>query len=696
MAFNSLIQGYQSFITLGADSSTSKKELKKIKLFNIFTLVWYLIAIPLIARRFFTPNKEYSTIVVHLIICSLLFLGQMLHKNKKYTLGRVIYILCLLSISFYFSNIVYFGNFSELYYYIVPPISLIFIDNKYINYLVLTVSILLFAIPNLYLGFYPKDAYNDFTNYSLFVIIYIIVNYFKEINIKNEKALESKKNELERINKYQSQFFINVSHEIRTPLTLIKGQIDELKELPNQVPALISAQKELNTQTNKIADMVNDVLDIAKMESGLFKLNYSNVNLSELTSKIFHSFESAFKQKNITYSFKRNNRVFLVNADQSKLEKALNNIITNALKFTERNGEVSVNIKKKKDQVIISVSDTGLGIPDSDIFKIFNKFYQVDNDVNQTGGTGIGLSFSKEIIELHNGKIIVKNNEKQGATFEIHLPLIEMQKQEKLQLLHHTEKEFNETLGVDISIFKETIFLIIDDNIEMRKHIKKCLKGGTHLEAENGKEAIKIIKTQNVDFIIVDYMMPKMNGKEFVESARALNYMIPIIMLTARADQESKLEVLRLGIDDYLTKPFDKTELALRIHNALGNYYHRTHYIDTKNINKQELTQSERWIRKIELFIEKECATRKLNQDQIAEYFNVSLSTLSRRIQSVSGQKPKEFIKEIKLQKARKLIESDPDISLKELSLSVGYLHNYNFSELYFKRFGNRPWKEVK
>ena len=476
-------------------------------------------------------------------------------------------------------------------------------------------------------------------------------------------------------------------------MTLIKGQIEELKEIQNENSKLIPIQNELNIQVNKIGDMVDDVLDIAKMESGLFTLNFSDINLYELVNKVFHSFESAFKQKDISYTLKKSSRNYIVIGDQFKLEKALNNILNNALKYTEIGGEVHVALKRKKNEIILSVSDTGIGISEDDKIKIFGKFYQADNDINKAGGTGIGLSFSKEIIELHKGRLHLKSKIREGSAFEIFLPLKEVKTKEKQQSSNRQKaKTNNKTLVAENLILNDVIFLIVDDNREMRKHITKYLKEYECIEAENGVEALYILKNRKIDFIIVDYMMPKMNGKEFIQLARAQKYYIPIIMLTARADFESRQEVFRLGIDDYLTKPFNKDELIVRVHNALNNYRNRTNVVNKENIDQQELKQNKSWIKNVELFIEKECSDPKLNQKDISENFNMSTSTLSRRVQSVTGQKPSDFIREIKLQRARKLIEDYPHMSLKELALSVGYFHSYNFSEIYFKRFGNRPW----
>ncbi len=696
MNLNSLIKGYQSLVSLGADEKTSKNELKKIKLFNGFCFVWHILTLLMLIELPFEKNENKAiTLWVCAIMFLMLVLMQYINYKKGYRIARLLFIFTIIALTFVFSNFTYKSSLLEYYFLFAPTIALIFFDSKKINYSILIVSFLLFFFPNHHFENYPPDQFNDISVAFLYFGVFIMIIYFKSLNIKNEKSLQQKTKELEDLNTAQSQFFTNVSHEIRTPLTLIKGQIEELKEIQNENSKLIPIQNELNIQVNKIGDMVDDVLDIAKMESGLFALSFSDIDLFELVNKVFHSFESALKQKDISYTLKKSSRSYIVTGDQFKLEKALNNILSNALKFTEIGGEVHVALKRKKNEIIISVSDTGIGISEDDKIKIFGKFYQADNDINKAGGTGIGLSFSKEIIELHKGRLHLKSKIGEGSEFEIFLPLKEVKTKERKRSLNRPKaKVYDETLVSENSISKDVIFLIIDDNREMRKHITKYLKQYECIEAENGVEALHILKNRKIDFIIVDYMMPKMNGKEFIQSARAQRYYIPLIMLTARADFESRQEVFGLGIDDYITKPFNKDELIVRVHNALNNYRNRTNFVNKKKIGREELKENNNWIKKVELFIEKECSDPKLNQKDISENFNMSTSTLSRRIQSVTGQKPKEFIKEIKLQRARKLIEDNPHMSLKELALSVGYSHSYNFSEIYFKRFGNRPWND--
>jgi DNA-binding response OmpR family regulator len=212
------------------------------------------------------------------------------------------------------------------------------------------------------------------------------------------------------------------------------------------------------------------------------------------------------------------------------------------------------------------------------------------------------------------------------------------------------------------------------------------------MESENGIEALDLLKQQNVDYIITDYMMPKMNGLDFIKTLKPLYPNIPILMLTAKSDTQCKLDVLRLGIDDYLQKPFEKNELLIRIQNSIKNTYQKNQYINKLHISKEEIQQTKEWIHLLKDFVTEQCSNYNLTQVHIAENFNISKSSLYRKIKTETGLSPNEFIKEIKLLKARDLTEKHPEISLKRLSLEVGFLHTSYFSKIYFDRFGHKPY----
>lgn len=677
---------FDKILALGTDKN--KNDLKKIRLFNVFCLVWCLLAIlviveSLIENGFISKEVGIESVLmlVSISICRYFF------SKKRYIIAYTYYVFQIIALTFYFSNFLNEGEFLEYYYIFAPTICLIFIDNKRIIYTTLIVSYGCFIFPNFYFKHYPLGTLTDLSVSFLYFSIFIMVNYFKSLNVKNEKALQLKTGELEELNDFKSQFFTNVSHEIRTPITLIKGYSNELPELYNQQEAVYEIHQKINNQVQKITEMVNSVLDLAKMKESTIALNFKPTNINELINKLYISFEPLFKQKKVALLLQLKNKKCIVNIDTVFLERALNNIIINALKYTE-NGQVVISVHCKQKITEIKIKDTGIGISPKDIKRIFERFYQANNDINKAGGSGVGLSFSKEIIELHGGKISVHSALNEGSEFVIQLPVSakkEIVSTLKLPVNNNTTTEVSQEIS-----FSDITFLIVDDNIEMRQYLKKILQRYKCIEATNGAEALEIFKQEKISFIITDYMMPKMNGYDFISSLKNDNCNIPIIMLTAKADIATKLKVLQLGIDDYLTKPFNKKELLIRIQNSFKNYTNRERYIS--NSHKINIP-SNNFIEELENFIVANMHHQDFSQEDIVAHFNISKSSLYRKIKSKTGLSPSEFVAEVKLQKARSIIENNPDILLKQLIVEVGFKHISYFSNLFEKRFGRKPTK---
>lgn len=685
---------YERFIALGADEQTSKNELKRIKLFNGFCLVWYLIAVSLVLSELVSGNVVGSMVTLrnHLPFCVVISIAQFLISKKKYELSYSIFILCLLATCFIFSNMLSVGELTEYYYLLVPPIALVFFDNNKINYIILILALLGFVVPNYIYNYYPEHSFDELTNPLLLISVFIIVNYFKNLNIKNEKALKLKTEELEELDEFKSQFFTNISHEIRTPLTLIKGEIDDLKEVAKFNSDVLKVQLGVNNQVEKITKIINDVLDLAKMETSDFKLNLKKASVTNLLKKIYVNFEPIFKQKNVHFFLNIDNKNYFSEIDTLFLERALNNIVVNALKYTDSGGKVVLELKHIESKLLVSIVDSGIGISDEGKQKIFDRFYQIDNDINRAGGSGIGLAFSKEIIELHNGKIYLDSKLGQGSDFTIELPLKEVKKEGLAVETQNfnTKKVYEKEFKLNTSTSKVKKILVVDDNREMRQYLISILKKYNCIEAENGVEALQKLQKNSVDFIVTDYMMPKLNGYGFIKTLRKENYDIPVLMLTAKTDTKSKIDVLKLGIDDYVVKPFEKEELLVRIENSLHNQkkknLYNSEYKLSENVENEEENQT--LIQKLAKYIQENIHKTEISQEQLSNYFNVSKSTLYRKIKSETGLSPNEFIVEIKLQRARELLNSNPDILMKQLALEVGYQHTSYFSKIFYKRFG--------
>ena len=689
---------YTNITNIGVTDKLSKLEMKRVRLLNIFISNWFLIELILITEDTLKKGIYSLPVLIHIGSITGLLVTLFLQYKRKFMVARILFFSLILYSNFMFCNFAERGGYIEYFYIVVPVFLLLFTNNKYLLYSVFIISYLLFVIPIHIFPIYPEGTFGSPVLILIqFIIFFFLVQYFKNANIKSEETLENQRKQLEELNEFQSQFFINVSHEIRTPLTLIKGEIDQLELLKGSAYEKegFDIKNRLNKQVNKIKNIVDDVLDLAKMKEANFKISPTPYLINKLIDKLYTSFEPLCNQKDIVLTVKKEKDECWVLSDIIFLERALNNIILNAIKYTPKKGNITVSLNKLNEQIIISIKDSGIGISEKDIKLIYNRFYQVKNDINKAGGSGIGLAFSKEIIELHQGSLTVKSELGKGSTFIISLP--ETTKIDK-EIQH--EKPSKKNAHKSTLISKDKIkqptsghyrILIVDDNFEMRAYLKRILSNYTCFEAENGEEALDFLSKEKIDFVITDYMMPVMNGLALIEKIKAKKINVPILMLTARTDTKSKLEVLRLGIDDYLNKPFEKDELLIRIQNALNNSINRTTYIKENTIKKEELNESDLWIKKVEEFINKQCSDPNMTQEDIAQHLNTSRSSLNRKIKAATGLTPNQFITEIKLQKARSIVEQNPSVLLKTLALEVGYLHSTHFSKIYKQRFGVLP-----
>ena len=411
-----------------------------------------------------------------------------------------------------------------------------------------------------------------------FLIILLIINYVVRIRVKylknknivleklvtertakiNEQkdVLEKQAQKLLELDQLKSNFFANISHEFRTPLTLIKGQLENvLRIVKDDV-----VKKKINiafTNSNRLGRLINQVLDLSKLESGKLHLDFETSDIVALVKNRVASFDSLAEQKNVLIKFISRVESLSVNVDVVKIEEVIDNLLSNAIKFTPANGSIVFTIDIEKSEytysAIISVADTGVGISEEKLPHIFDRFFQADNSsTRQFEGSGLGLAIVKELVELHGGTISVESNLNNGTTFYISLPVDEN------KLLSEESTLILETKIDDAQDLKEMI-LIVEDNFDVRNYIKENLEQYYKIEeAENGEEGILKAIEKIPDLIITDLMMPKVDGFELCNKLKNDHRTshIPIVMLTAKADEESKLDGLQIGADEFLAKPF--------------------------------------------------------------------------------------------------------------------------------------------
>lgn len=392
--------------------------------------------------------------------------------------------------------------------------------------------------------------------------------------------------ELRQINSIKSRFFANISHELKTPLTLIKAPVETILD-HSEVHLNTKVRETLNTvksNTIHLQSLIEEILDLTKLEAGKLQMHPAPSNLYENLEAWLYSFKNQALIKNIalTLNYKPVRSLSLM-LDDKMFGKVIQNLLSNALKYTGEGGRVDLEVSYKEGNLLIEVSDTGVGIGTKDLPRIFDRYFQSADGKKAEGGTGIGLALVKELVDLHGGTIRVASELGRGSTFSVSLPLEVTSRQPTLQLfsntlpdVKHVLKEMDQTVNDYSSKFDldRPKLLLVEDHSEMRSFISELLRPYfSILEAENGRIALRKLSKTPVDLIISDIMMPEMDGLELLEAVKqepALRF-TSMVMLTARNDEEGKLNALTLGIDDYITKPFNHAELIARVRNILEN-----------------------------------------------------------------------------------------------------------------------------
>ncbi|MEM7379995.1 MAG: ATP-binding protein, partial [Bacteroidota bacterium] len=527
----------------------------------------------------------------------------------------------------------------------------------------------------------------------------IIRKRTKEIRQKNLQLSEQTK-KLEELDVQKAKFFANISHEFRTPLTLIKGPIDRLER--NQDQELSRANVSLiRRNADRLLRLVNQLLDLSKFDSGNIELNYGEGNPMKLLKAIVSSFSSLAAQNEIDFRIETEPQQSWASFDKDKLEQIVYNLLSNAFKFTPKNGSIFFFASHSENELFIEVRDTGTGIPEDKLPYIFNRFYQVDDtDSSEMPGTGIGLAVTKELVELMQGKVTVDSQPKHGSSFKVVLPLDKIHNGSvDEEQIHKPEESWaieEDESQIPNGNTAPTV-LMVEDNADMRDLIKQDLLGTYNImEAKNGKEGLALALREAPDLIISDLMMPKMGGLELCNALKTniVTSHIPIIMLTAKAGIQNKLQGLETGADDYLTKPFNSKELGIRVRNLiesrqkLRELFTTDVKIDPKRVTVTSM--DEKFVHEVKELLESKHQDPQFNVPEMQTALAMGKTQLYRKIKSLTGQSPGEVLRYFRLKRAAQLIlESDEDFS--QIAYSVGFNSLSYFSRRFKDFYGSTP-----
>lgn len=539
---------------------------------------------------------------------------------------------------------------------------------------------------------------------------YMIIIFFglayRYRKAETEKAEAIRVKEMDKI---KSRFFANISHEFRTPLTLMLGPLKQMEQGALDESDSRKYLKMMRHNGERLLHLINQMLDLSKLESGKMGLEVARTDITGLLKATVYSFNSMAEQKQVNYHTHFPEQEIIGWIDKDKFQKIVTNLLSNAFKYTPENGTVSVDVENGDKRLRITIQDNGPGIPKEQLDKIFDRFYQVEGT---EGGTGIGLSLVKELVQLHKGQISVSSDTGRGASFRFSIPVArEFYAEEEIGIAERkTEPAAAPVAGrpaegetaEPVADSLLPVVLVVEDNADLQTFITDTLKKEFNvIRALNGKEGLEKALEQIPDLIISDVMMPVMDGVTMTQEIKKNEKTshIPVIILTAKAASESRIEGLKSGADDYLVKPFDGDELIVRIKNLVEQRQKLMDLFSRKVISIQpeeaEVTSQEGdFISKVRQTISDNLDNEFFSVVELANAVNMSRSQLHRKLKALTGSGPNELIRNFRLEQALHLLQQGAG-NVTEVAFMTGFSSPAYFSKCFGERYGYPP-AEVK
>ena len=535
---------------------------------------------------------------------------------------------------------------------------------------------------------------------------------------RSREVAEAKK-ELEEREQIKSRFFANISHEFRTPLTLLLGPINELMENtrdPKDKELLEMARRNAHRQLQ----LVNQLLDLSKLDAGKMDLRASREDFIPFLKGVAHAYESLARERKVGLTINCPDGELPLYFNRDKMEKICYNLFSNAFKFTPPGGKISVGLQKVNDKAVLTVADTGIGISEERLPNIFDRFFQAGSGKNEVQeGSGIGLTLVHELVQLHGGTIAVKSSPGKGTTFTLEFPLGKnhLQPDDIVDLEHQisgdgTSENWSPpaylvaaegtTDTAARSPKNAPRVLVVEDNADVRAFIRLRLQQSFHItEATDGQEGFKKAIERMPDLIISDVMMPKKNGYELCEALKTdlRTSHIPIILLTAKAAQEEKLEGLQTGADDYLTKPFDSKELEIRAHNLIRlRQQLRERFAESISLKPSEVATNsvdQTFLEDALRIVEANIGNEQFSIEMLAREIGMSRPNLNRKFRALINQSSNQFIQSVRLQRAADLLRQGAG-SVSEIAFRTGFSSTAYFVKCFKDHFGETPGSVLK
>ena len=567
------------------------------------------------------------------------------------------------------------------------------------------------VLPPWWLTWWAKTFYFILALALIYVSIKGVLFY---ISMRNEMYIE------QRVSEMKIKFFTNISHELRTPLTLIMGPIQELKQKQQLTDKGLQYVSMIEKNASQMLQLVNQILDFRKIQNGKMVLHVSQCELNELVDSFHKEFSVMAEEKEISFMFHLADEEIPLWADKEKIEIVVRNLLSNAFKFTQSGGSIYVTtgFSDDRQRCFVRIEDTGIGIAQNKIAEIFERFFQGENSKNAYyPGTGIGLALSKEIVTLHHGTIHVESKPEQGSVFTVDLLLGKN---------HYNPSEVNFYVGDTVSEIEGEVvendeleeeldnepddtkndlptLLVVEDNKDLCNLLRLQLDDKYKVyTAGNGVEGLKKVNLYHPDIVVTDQMMPEMTGTEMLQQMRndfQISH-IPVIILTAKNDDEAKIKAISMGANAYITKPFNKEYLVARIEQLLSDRkvfrdkiwkQEKPETANEQDIYENYLVQKDiQFLEKIHQVIEENIDNSDFNIDSIADNLGISRSAFFKKLKSLTGLAPVDTIKEIRLTKSLELLKNT-DLTISEIAFAVGFKEAGYYGKCFRKKYGQTP-----
>ena len=516
-----------------------------------------------------------------------------------------------------------------------------------------------------------------------------IVLYTNRLRLRNHLALK-------RLSALRENFFTNITHEFRTPLTVILGLSHNLQDADTE--AVRENARTIERQGKGLLTLINQLLDISKIKSSVGNPDWCNGNITAHLTMIIEAYRDYARSRNIDLHFLAREAVEM-DFVPDYVSKVMNNLLSNAFKFTPEYGKVSVSVWREGNCLFLDVSDTGEGMDKETVSHVFEPFYQAETE-GRNIGTGVGLALVKQIIDAVEGSITVESTVGKGTTFHIHVPIHHDSKREvgstmidNAPFLPENEATPADSEGED----SRCRLLVIEDNRDIAAYIGSLFANRYAVSyASNGKKGMEKALDLVPDLIITDLMMPGMDGLEVCRQVRGneiINH-IPIIVVTAKITEEERIKGLEAGADAYISKPFNADELRTRVEKLLDRHLRlRDKFSNSADTDKeQKLTDAERrFLAKAVDFIYQLLDKRHLDVNTLAEKLYMSPRQLHRKLVAITGDSPATYMLKIKMQKARNLLETKPGLTIEDIAEHCGFEHTPNFYSAFKKTYGVTP-----